>query len=317
MTDVLKVQDEHALRPDEEVLAAIDRTGRFMEEPKGIDMDAIVKSSVDAYWAAWDERALVEPGPDPSFHWRAVRRLSTWDDFWRDWGAGTATAAVLVIGALLLYGVKATSSALALVVTSQLFWPMTAAVAILSAGCAWMYWNGNARNFIGALAGSAFAGVIIGGFSHSFGSIEATRDLAKTQLEQAALNLMANREKTGQFDQLSVTGGVFTLSTDHTSKEGAVYFATAAGVPGRIVANVGPSSGTVTWSDSKNSKVANLFTGKVMDATADVLVIEDTFGKTFEVKRGASPFQSLKAGNFVMGVYDMKTREASVLIARP
>jgi hypothetical protein len=243
--------------------------------------------------------------------------LSTWGDFWTDWGAVTATVAVLAIGAIAWYGVKTTSSALALFATSERFLPLLAAVVVISASCAWLYQNGHARNFVGALAGAAFAAMFIGGFAHSIGSIDAMKDLAKAQLEQATLNLMANRQKTGQFDQLSVTSGMFTFSTGHASKERAVYYATAEGVPGRIVADVSPSSGTVTWSDSRRSDVANLFTGKVVDASADALVIEDASGKTVRVKRGGSPFPSLKVGTFVMGAYDMKTREASVVIARP
>lgn len=317
MTSKMKVRDEHAFRPDDEVLANIERSGRLMEEPPGIDMALIVKSSVDAYWTAWDKRALETPEIEPAFHWRAVRQLSTWGDFWTDWGAVTATVAVLAIGAMAWYGVRTTSSALSLFATSELFWPSLAAVVVISALCAWLYWNGNARNFVGALAGGAFAAVFIGGFAHSIGSIDAMKDLAKAQLEQATLDLMANRQKTGQFDQLSVTGGTFTFYTGHVSKERAVYYATAEGVPGRVVADVGPSSGTVTWSDSKRSDVASLFSGTVVNASADALVIEDASGKTVQLKRGGSPFPSLKAGNFVMGAYDMKTREASVVVARP
>jgi hypothetical protein len=310
-------KNEHALRPDHEVLADIERTGRLMEEPIGLDMDALVKRSVAAYHVARDERAVDVSEAGSTLHWRADRRLSTWREFWADWAAVSAIVLVVAVWAVVRYGVSTATSAFADSAMADSFVPAALGVAGISVVCAWLYRNGNARHVVGAVAGAAFVAVAIGGFSTSIGNINATAALARTQLEQASLNLMFTRQVTGQFNQLSMTGSTFSLFTDQASRDRAVYYATAEGVPGRIVADVSPSSGTITWSDSRRSYEAKLFSGTLKEVTDDALVVQNANGETLRVKRGGAPFPSLKIGNAVMGAYDAKTQEASVVMAGP
>lgn len=317
MISQTKTNSEHAFRPDDEVLADIERTGGLMEEPRGLDMDAIVKRSVEAYRMARDARAVDFSEVGSALHWRAVRRLSTWSEFWADWGAVSAFVLVLVLWAVIRDGVRTTTSAVAQSATSDWFVPSVLGVVIISVVCAWLYRSGNARHLVGAVAGAAFLAVAISGLSRSVGNIDATAALARIQLEQATLNLMLTRQATGTFNQLSVTGNTFSLFTDHASRERAVYYATAEGVPGRIVADVSPTSGTVRWSDSKRSYEAKLFSGTLKGVTADALVVQDAKGETLHIKRGEAPFTSLRLGNPVVGAYDAKTGAASVVIAGP
>src|SRR5262249_18524501 len=163
------------------------RGQRLMRDPEGLDMDAIVKRSVAAYWTAWDKRVAEDPVPDPAFNWWAVRRLSTWGDFLWDLGAGPLIVVVLVFAALPTYGRATTWSALGLLFNDERFWPMTTAFAIVLALTAGLYRAGKARTSIGALAACAFVGIFVSGFSKSIGLVESATDLARRQLEQAAL----------------------------------------------------------------------------------------------------------------------------------
>lgn len=310
------ILDAHALRPDDEVLANIARGRDLTKDPPGLDMHAIVTRSMEAYWAAYDER-VVEPGFNPALNWLAVQRLSTWRGFLHDLGAGPAIAAIAVVVVVASYGFATTWSAASLLVRDSRFVPGVVAVLASVAAAAWMYQNDKGKEYIGAFAACVFAALFIGGLSRSVSIIQTMKDLAKTQLEQFAVNQMATHQDTGQFGELFLASTKFRLSTGSTSSTGATYFLTAPGVPGHLEADVKPSSGTVKWTGPGFDYVANLFTGHVVKLEGDVIQIRDSSGLTIDLKqRTSAPLPGLHEGSFVLGAYDTKTKETSVLLTR-
>jgi hypothetical protein len=310
-------KSEHAFRPDHEVLSDIERTGRMMEEPAGLDLDAIVKQSAQAYHMARHDRMAEVFDGGSTMHWQAIRRLSTWREFWADWLAVSMFVVLFAVVALVRYGVITTTNAVTFSARAEWFVPAILMVATISAGCAWLYRQGTARRVAGAIAGAAFLTASVGGFYRSVGTLDTAAALASTELQNASLRRMLLRQTTGEFTTLSVNRGGFSLLTQTMSSDRATYYAAIKGLPLQVVANVSPSSGTVRWNDSKQSYESKLFSGTVKEVTPDALVIEDASGQTLRVKRGDAPLPSLRVGSVVVGAYDARTQEALAVIQGP
>ncbi len=318
------VRDQHAFRPDEVVLANIERTARRVESVSDIDVDAIVRSSVTAYLGA--RKAEIEAGHDyvPIFQ-RALARLDAmtgewlWEEFFRD-AASVGMAVIIVIASMTyFFDMGGVVDAILPVLRSTAFRLQTVFIVLSgSVMCFLLYRSKRFQRSTGAFAGALLGCGLVWGVAQSSGlstGSSALRSIASYQLEQAALNLMIGREKTGRFEALDVTGETFMLGTEQTTSQRAVYYATATGVSGKVVADLSPTSGTVTWGDGKD--VTKLFKGKVVDTTAAGLLIDDGSGKSFLIKRGTAVFPQVSAGNYVMGAYDQSTHEASVVMLWP
>ncbi|MDO8795466.1 MAG: hypothetical protein Q7J25_12685 [Vicinamibacterales bacterium] len=320
------VRDPHAFRPDEVVLANIERTARRVESVSDIDVEAIVRSSVTAYLGARKTEIEAVRVYVPIFQ-RALAVLDAmpgqwlWKEFWSDAASVGIAVSVFMASMVSFLDMRAVADTIVPVLRSSSF--RIESVIIVLSGiviCFLLYRSDRFQRSTGAFAAALVGCGLVWGVAQSTGlstGSSALRSIASFQLEQAALNLMVGREKTGRFDRLDVTGETFMLATEQTSSQRAVYYATATGVRGRIVADLGPSSGTVKWSDSSGEDVTRLFKGKVVDTPAAGLVIDDGSGKSFLIKRGTAVFPQVSVGNYVMGAYDQSTHEASVVMLWP
>ena len=317
-------RNPHAFRPDEEVLANIERTARRVESVGDIDVEALVRSSVTAYMG--QRKAEIEAGHVyvPIFE-RALATLDAmtgrrlWQEFVSD-AVSVSMAVIIVIASMANFlDIRGVVDSIVPVLRSMTFrWQTVPVVLVGSVMCLLLFRSQRFQRSTGAFAVALLGSGLVWGLAQSSGlsmGSSALRSIASYQLEQAALNMMIGREKTGRFEPLDVTGETFMLGTDTTTNQRAVYYATATGVNGRVVADVSPTSGTLTWGNGED--VTKLFKGKVVETSAAGLLIDDGSGKPFLMKRGTAVFPQVSAGNYVMGAYDQTTREASVVMLWP
>jgi hypothetical protein len=328
-----EMKPEGVFKTDEQRLSAIERTARRMEGPEGVDLDAVVKSAVAAYQQGrvrvglpepdWNRLPVLNVFETAAFYQKAVLQLDEygWRGFATDAGLTILAGAVIVLTVLSPGNIRSGLESFA--IATRLGPSRAQALVILVGGglCMWLYSRGHLRKSIGAFAGGLAACALVWqfGFASALSTantpaVDVLRTLVNLEAQRAALNLVLGWQQTGEFAPVTISREGFSLTTASASKANGVYYASARGIPGRMVANLSPSSGTLKWSDGKTDQQTNIFYGRIVDSTGETIVVDNGHEKV-SVARGHAVLPPLSVGDTVVGAYDAKTREATAMIA--
>jgi hypothetical protein len=242
---VMSTDASKNLRSADERWIAIKRTQRKMAAPPGgEDIGALLAKSLDAYWTQHEEDAQVAKRVEiPGIFRRAASLFR--NDFWSDFAfASVPVALVLLIGwATTQSGILlpdwwhwAASAVTLLLLTVTL-------VALRSRRVAWLEYSGGA--LVAGLTMALLTGVYV--YRQTQASNSFALATLQVKLADIAVVSLQSKQDTGRFLNTHLRHKFLSVETAAISSQEAIYKASAKNFPGKLIAELGPRSGSVRW----------------------------------------------------------------------